>query len=65
MAAEIWSRRSLLGAGGAACVLLAGCGRGNSGRPRLRVSITGKGEGDTRLLFKAAGIEQAEFKGGV
>lgn len=27
----------------------------------MRVSITGKGDGDTRLLFKAAGIQPRGF----
>ena len=52
----MWSRRGFLGATAGSALLLTGCGRSESGRPRLRVSITGKGEGDTRLLFKAAGI---------
>lgn len=60
MTADIWSRRAFLGSGGASCLLLAGCGR-SGGKPRLRVSITGKGEGDTRLLFKAAGIRPEGF----
>nr|WP_240962291.1 ABC transporter substrate-binding protein [Sphingobium sp. TB-6] len=42
-------------------MLLSGCGAGRDSRPRLRVSITGKGEGDTRLLFKAAGIAAKGF----
>nr|WP_245405757.1 ABC transporter substrate-binding protein [Sphingobium sp. Sx8-8] len=42
-------------------MLLAGCGRDSGGRPRLRVSVTGKGEGDTRLLFKSAGIKPEGF----
>ncbi len=43
--------------------MVAGCGRGGGqgGRPRLRVSLTGKGEGDTRLLLKAAGIKPEGF----
>lgn len=41
--------------------MLAGCGAGSGGRPQLRVSITGKGEGDTRLLFRAAGIRPEGF----
>lgn len=57
----MWPRRQFLGAGAAACLMLASCGRGQRGRLRLRVSITGKGEGDTRLLFKAAGIRPEGF----
>lgn len=52
----MFSRRRFLGAGGASCLLLAGCNTSSTGRPALRIAITGKGEGDTRLLFKAAGI---------
>lgn len=55
------SRRGFIGAGAASCLVLAGCSAGKGGRPRLRVSITGKGEGDTRLLFKAAGIKPEGF----
>lgn len=43
--------------------MVAGCGRGGGqdGKPRLRVSLTGKGEGDSRLLLKAAGIRPEGF----
>ncbi|HKY80418.1 MAG TPA: ABC transporter substrate-binding protein, partial [Sphingobium sp.] len=61
MAAEFWSRRGLLGAGAASCLLLAGCERGSHGRLHLRLSVTGKGDGDARLLFKAAGIRPEGF----
>lgn len=61
MTTDIWSRRAFLGAGAACSLLLAGCGAGRGGRPTLRVSITGKGEGDTRLLFNAAGIRPEGF----
>lgn len=54
-----WSRRAFLGAG--ACLTLTGCGAGGGTRPSLRVSITGKGDADTRLLFKAAGIRPEGF----
>ena len=54
-------RRLFLGAGAASCLMLAGCGAGAKGRPRLRVAISGKGEVDTRLLFKAAGIRPEGF----
>lgn len=61
MAAEGISRRLLLGGGAASCLPLAACGSGKTGRPVLRVSITGKGDGDSRLLFKAAGIRPEGF----
>jgi len=59
--AKGWSRRGFLAAGAASGLLLSGCGAGRDSRPRLRVSITGKGEGDTRLMFKAAGIAPKGF----
>ncbi len=44
-------------------LFLSGCGRsGQGGEPVLRLSVTGKGEGDTRLLFKAAGIVPEGFR---
>lgn len=56
------SRRAFLGMGVAACLMVGGCGRGGQGgKLRLRVSLTGKGEADTRLLFKAAGISPESF----
>ena len=55
------SRRLFLGAGATSCLMLAGCGAGTAGRPKLRVAITGRGETDTRLLFKAAGIRPESF----
>lgn len=61
MAIEGLSRRSLLGGGAASCLLLAACGSGKGGRPVLRVSITGKGDVDSRLLFKSAGIKPEGF----
>lgn len=50
------TRRTIL-AGGAAALAggLAGCAK--SGGGPLRVSVTGKGESDPRLLFKSAGVE--------
>jgi sulfonate transport system substrate-binding protein len=51
----------LLGGGAASCLLLAACGSGKGGCPVLRVSITGKGDGDSRLLFKSAGIKPEGF----
>jgi len=62
-------RRSVL-TGGAAALALAvtGCGKARAGA--LRVSVTGKGESDARLLFKAAGlkadfpIQYSEFQSG-
>lgn len=55
------SRRLFLGAGATSCLMLAGCGAGTAGRPKLRVAVTGRGETDTRLLFKAAGIRPESF----
>ncbi len=55
------SRRTFLGAAAAGALLLSACGRSEGGRPKLRASITGKGEGDARLLFKAAGIKPETF----
>lgn len=55
------SRRAFIGTGAASCLILAGCSAGADGRPKLRVSITGKGEGDTRLLMKSAGIKPESF----
>lgn len=46
--------QGLVALGGAA--MLAGCGQGAGKTEALRVSITGKGEADNRLLFQAAGI---------
>ena len=60
-----WTRRLLLGGGltlGGG-LLLAGCGqRDKGGEPVLRVSITGKGEGDQQLLQRLAGITTPGFK---
>jgi sulfonate transport system substrate-binding protein len=54
-------RRSLIAGCGA--LLLAGCSADKSAAADvLRVSITGKGDGDTRLLFKAAGIRPDGFR---
>src|SRR4051812_15248082 len=62
-------RRRLLQMGGAAALLgglsLAGCKQGASSAsatPVLRASVTGKGEGDTRLLLKHAGLAPHGFK---
>ncbi len=59
--AEMWSRRGVLAGSVGAALALSGCGRGQGARPTLRVSITGKGESDTRLLFKSAGIRPEGF----
>lgn len=61
MSADLLSRRLFLGAGLTTCLMVAGCGAGAGGRPSLRLSVTGKGEGDSRLLFKAAGIKPEGF----
>lgn len=52
-----FARRGVL-LGGAALLAgaLAGCGRAGGAAAALRVSVTGKGESDMRLLFKAARI---------
>lgn len=52
-------RTLLLGAG----LLLAACGRPGAAKASdaLRVSITGKGEGDTQLLFKTAGLTTSGY----
>lgn len=63
------ARRAVL-AGGAAVLAagLAGCGA--AGSHALRISITGKGEGDSRLLLRSAGLKAdfpvsyAEFQSG-
>lgn len=47
-------RRTFLAGAGAA--LLAGCA-GKAKPAALRVAITGRGESDSRLIFKSAGIE--------
>lgn len=61
MAAEGFSRRALLGTGASALLFLGGCSGAKGGRHTLRVSLTGKGDGDSRLLFKAAGIKPEGF----
>jgi sulfonate transport system substrate-binding protein len=53
-----FDRRSILFGG----LLLAGCGKSASGgEPVLRVSITGKGESDTGLLLRTAGVTTPGF----
>ena len=58
-----FDRRAFLRGGAAALaggVLLGACGRRTpppQATPALRVAIVGKGEGDTQLLLKTAGIE--------
>lgn len=64
-----FSRRAVL-AGGGAALALATIGCGEARAEALRVSITGKGEGDGRLLLKAAGLkpdfplQYSEFQSG-
>jgi sulfonate transport system substrate-binding protein len=55
------NRRTLLVGGG---LLLAGCDRRGSGGAarRLRVSVVGKGEGDTEALLRTAGIATPGFQ---
>ncbi|WP_404477362.1 ABC transporter substrate-binding protein [Novosphingobium sp. BL-52-GroH] len=51
-------RRAVLRGGAAVLAVgLAGCSGGARDAGALRVSITGKGEGDPRLLFRHAGLE--------
>lgn len=66
------TRRAALGGalGFTGAALLTGCGQGAGQAASLRVSVTGRGEADNRLLFAAAGIEPdfpisyAEFESG-
>lgn len=53
------TRRAFLAGTAVACgaALLTGCGSKAAKATALRVSVTGKGEGDNRLLFKAAGLQ--------
>ena len=58
-------RRQLLGGAAlmAGALVVAGCHRGAAaGEPTLRISITGRGEGDARLLFRAAGVKPEGFR---
>jgi sulfonate transport system substrate-binding protein len=60
-----WNRRLILGGGLAlgGGLLIGACGRRDQGgEPVLRVSITGKGEGDQELLQRLAGITTPGFK---
>jgi sulfonate transport system substrate-binding protein len=55
-----WDRRSLLSGAAAAAGTFAitGCGsKAAGGEPLLRASVTGKGEADTRLLLRTAGLK--------
>jgi sulfonate transport system substrate-binding protein len=54
------SRRAFVAAGIALGV--AACSKTAAGTPVLRASITGKGEGDTRLLLKTAGLAPDGFR---
>lgn len=52
----------MLGCGFGALGLLSACGTAATvGEPSLRASVTGKGDGDTRLLLKTAGIAPEGF----
>ena len=57
------SRRDFfIGSAAATGLLLSACGKSGTGdRPKLRSSITGRGESDLRLLFKAAGISHPDY----
>ena len=59
--ADVVSRRLFLCGTVSAGLMLSACGAGGAGRPTLRLSVTGKGDGDARLLFKAAGIKAEGF----
>lgn len=53
----------MIGGAAAAGLLLAGCGSRAAARAGvLRASITGKGDSDTRLLLKAAGLAPEGFR---
>ncbi len=58
------SRRAFVGSAAAASyLLLTACGKsGSGGKPKLRSSITGRGESDLRLLFKASGIGPKDYE---
>ncbi|PTQ07506.1 aliphatic sulfonate ABC transporter substrate-binding protein [Sphingomonas oleivorans] len=61
----MWGRRQILLGGGAAAMGLAlsACGGKNAaGGDVLRASITGKGDGDTRLLIRTAGLAPEGFR---
>ena len=61
---ELVTRRTLL-AGGAmlgGALLLGGCGKASGGDKVLRASATGKGEGDTGLLLRTAGLKPEGFR---
>ena len=52
----------LLGGGAAAALTLAGCGRKAAASDNvLRASVTGRGESNTRLLLRTAGIKPEGF----
>jgi sulfonate transport system substrate-binding protein len=66
---DVLNRRNLFMAGGAVAVggafALAGCGKPNAGgasKGLLRVAIIGKGDSDTQVLFRTAGIQPAGFQ---
>jgi sulfonate transport system substrate-binding protein len=66
---DIINRRGLLTAGGVlalgGALGLAACGKRGAAKADnrgLRVSIVGKGEGDTEVLFRTAGIQTASFQ---
>jgi len=58
---ELVDRRTLLVGG---VLLLADCDRRGSGEAvrRLRVSVVGKGDGDTQVLLRTAGIATPGFR---
>jgi len=58
----MFSRRVFLGSAAAGVLVLTGCGSKKKAIPRLRASVTGKGEGDTRLLLKSAHLAPEGFE---
>jgi sulfonate transport system substrate-binding protein len=58
----MFSRRVFLGSAAAGVLVLTGCGSKKAATPRLRASVTGKGEGDTRLLLKSSHLEPEGFE---
>jgi len=56
---DLLDRRAVLIGGG---LLLAGCGPIGLGARKLRVSVVGKGDGDTEVLLRTAGIRTPGFK---
>jgi sulfonate transport system substrate-binding protein len=61
----VLSRRAALAGGLATTLLLSACGRGADAQTAekvLRASVTGKGDGDTRLLLKTVGLKPSGYE---